>query len=119
MNLLNLYWSEVETSVEIQLSLSLLSMLQLYVGCNVMPERNLMTSMFFNYLAGLDYSYTREVITFQPGDTGRVINISILDDKVFESDEIFIAVFTFKLFQHSATVTILDLDGKRNVLLIA
>jgi hypothetical protein len=51
------------------------------------------------------------VITFQPGDTGRVINISILDDKVFESDEIFIAVFTFKLFQHSATVTILDLDG--------
>ena len=78
-----------------------------------------MTSTFFNYLAGLDYSFTMEVITFQPGETRRVINIPVLDDKSFENDEIFIAVFTFKHFQHSVTVTILDLDGKHNVLLIA
>ena len=75
--------------------------------------------MFSNYLAGIDYSYTMEVTTFQPGETRRVINIRILDDKLVESDEIFIAVFTFKHFQHSATVTILDLDGKHNVVLIA
>ena len=69
----------------------------------------------FNYLAGLVYSYTTEVITFQPGETRRVINIRILDDKYVESDEIFVAVITFKHFQHSATWMVY----KHNVLLIA
>ena len=69
------------------------------------------------FIAGLDYTYTEKVITFEPGDTVALIRIPIVDNTAIESDEIFIAALSSEgnnvvIDGKFVTIMILDPDSK-------
>ena len=79
--------------------------------------RNFLTILFFNFIAGLDYAYTKEAINFEPGETVALIIIPIVDNTAVESDEIFIAALSSEdnnivIDSKFTTIMILDPDSK-------
>ena len=101
------------TSIGTLLSLSQPLMHQLLVSITT-PSVIILT---YNPSAGSDYSSTLEEVLFGNGDTMASVRIPIIDDKLVENDEIFIAVLSSSgeyivIKNSSATVKILDLDGK-------
>ena len=69
-----------------------------------------------NFIAGLDYTSTEKVVTFEAGEAVALIRIPIVDNTAVESDEIFIAALSSEdnnvvFDENSVTIVILDLDG--------
>jgi serralysin len=60
-------------------------------------------------IGGEDYSASNGTLTFEPGETSKILDVTILNDARFEDDE----VFTLRLSNGlEATATIVNDDAK-------
>lgn len=64
-------------------------------------------------MAGLDFVGGSQTITYSPGVERKVITVFVINDEEFDGKETFYAILTtvdnsVVIFQHNATITLID-----------